>query len=154
MAIVLPAAAGVTTVASIVGKVKVIGVGARNTIALMALVVIPADKVNRVTKIIAVCATTASVVLIPLPGAFQRLRITVGIGGTFPGNKAEQLAARWLGARVEGGFLPDCGHQDRYRHAEFLFHLARLLVPVIEPATVLVKDGADILDIGRLRGTP
>src|SRR5690606_39534980 len=90
MAIVLPGTTGVTTMAGIIGKVKVIGVGARNTIALVALVVIPADKVNRVTKIIAVCTTTASVVLVPLPGAFQCLWITVGIGGAFPGNKAEQ----------------------------------------------------------------
>src|SRR5690606_24779073 len=70
-----------------------------------------------------------------------------------PRDKAQIFLARRLDARLKSGFLPDRGHGHVRRHTEFLLDLLAVAIPVIEQAALLIVDGADVVDVGRLRGT-
>ena len=92
-------APAVASLALVIGKIKVVGVLARDAIAPVRLIVIPADKIYGIAEIIAVGAIVARAALIGFPGGFQGLAITVGIGRARPGDKAEDFTPGGAGRR-------------------------------------------------------
>ena len=81
--------------AGIVGEIQAIGIPTIDPVLQVALVVIPADEVDRVRKIGARCRPATRFALVAVPGAIQRLRIAVGIrtGTGTPNSRETRVAA-------------------------------------------------------------
>ena len=78
----------VPAMALMVGEIQTKGVLLVDTQLFIGDVVVPADKINGVAKVIAVCTVISGTALVPFPGAIFGLRITVRIGWTRTRDKA------------------------------------------------------------------
>lgn len=85
----------------VIRKIETVSVSPIDTIFLIALIVIPADKVDRVAEVAARGGPATSLTLIAIPGSVQCLRIAIGARSTFPRDKAKQLGTRWTSIRAE-----------------------------------------------------
>lgn len=62
----------------VVGQIEVIGVVGFDSAELVALVIVPADKINGITKIIPFRTVVAAVLPVGIPGRIQGLGISIG----------------------------------------------------------------------------
>ena len=62
----------------VVGQIEVIGIVGFDPAVLVAFVIIPADKINGVIKVIPIRTVTTAILPVGIPGRIQRLGITVG----------------------------------------------------------------------------
>jgi len=62
----------------VVGQIEVIGIVWFDPAGLVAFVIIPADKINGVTKVIPIRTVFAGFLPVGIPGRIQRLGIAVG----------------------------------------------------------------------------
>ena len=115
---------------------------------------IPADEIHGVGEVGAIGGLVSGLALVLRPGCIERLRIAVGGRHPLPRDETEQPCARRLGIVLETGLLAQRRHQHRNRHAALALRQLRRLLPILEPAGLLVEHGAKIVDPARRSRTP
>ena len=107
--------------------------------------VVPADEIQRIPDVITGDETAAGIPPVVLPGVVGGLGVSVGAGGTGPGDHPEQLVPVRPGAGSVTRFLVDEGHAHRNRHAPALLGSPGMLIP----ASFLFEDGAEVVGAAR-----
>jgi len=135
----------------VVGQIKVIGIVGFDPAAFLALVIVPADKINGVTEVIPIRIVITAILPVGIPGRIQRLGIPVGRRGAGARKNPQKTVPGRLRFSIETGFLVyDCHHHRNGRSPA----LRRLFGPFI-PAAFFRKNRADIfLVLGRRGSAP
>ena len=148
LALASPVAAPVPGMAFVVGEVQVPGVPFGDAEQRMALVVVPADEIERIVDVGAAPEPAASLVAVVAPGRVLDLGESLRRRRTPERN--EEKPFEWRpGVRAIPGLLSHERHLDVNGNAPGFFRLPGSVIPV----RVLAKDLAEIvLPAGRLRG--
>jgi len=135
----------------VVGQIKVIGIVGFDPTGFLALEIVPADKINGVTKVIPIRTVIAGILPVGIPGRIQRLGITVGRRGAGARENPQKPVPGRFRFSIETGFLVNDCHHHRNGRSPAL----RCSIGPFIPAAFFRKNRADIfLVLGRRSSAP
>ena len=144
-ALLIVRAANPTSLAFVVGEILIVRIPLGDACRSVRQVCIPTDEVDGIVEIISIRRLSTRVILVPGPGAVERLRVPVRVGSSLPGYEAQQFCTWWFRVESERRLLPDYRHLYVGWSTPALFRLFRRRVPI---APVL-EDRTNVVEILR-----